>query len=327
MSLHIIQPGLLASLQDSGRPYQQEFGIGRSGALDPLAYQLALRLLQNSPATAAIELFGGPFSLVSSTACWFAITGAEVDAELWQPQQLQRLHSGWRYFMPAGARLQVHGLRRGRCCYLSFSGGIVAEQLLGSGSTDLAAGFGGWRGRALQAQTRLELLEGQDFHKSLGVRQWQNDGVVRVLPGPEFAALSPASQLAFCNQAWQVSAQSNRMAARLTLAPGSARPAQTPSTAPHLQLNQVKEMLSHAVFPGVVQLPPNGLPIVLLADAQCTGGYPRIANVIRADLWKVAQSWPGQTLHFQVTERDLAARAWQQQQDWLRQIETSLHFA
>lgn len=321
MSISIQQSGLLASVQDLGRPLQQAYGIGSAGALDPLAHQLAQILVANPVHAAGIELFAGPFRLQTEQACWLGISGAEIDGEICLAETRQPVISGWRYALPAGAQLQIHGLKRGRCCYLSFSGGIAVPTVLGSRSTDFAAQFGGWLGQALQAGARLPLGLQNDslIRQTTGVRQPVNDGLIRLLPGPEWSQLKPESQRALLRQAWPVSAQSNRMGLRLN--PG--QPGQTP-----LQLISPIELLSHAVFPGVMQLPAQGWPIILLADAQCTGGYPRIATVIQADLWKLAQSCPGQVLHFQLCDLAQAQHAALEQQNWLKQIRYNLqHFS
>ncbi len=316
MSICIQQAGLLASIQDTGRPLQQEYGIGSAGALDTLAHQLAQILVGNPGNAAGIELFAGPFSFTAEQACWIGLSGAQIDGEIIQAGQTQPIHSGWRYPLAAGASLRIRGLRQGRCCYLSFRGGLDLPLLRGSRSTDLAAGFGGWHGQALQTGSRITLLQSDaaPLLHSTGVRQLENDGVVRILTGPEWSELSLQSQLSLVRQGWQVSPQSNRMALRLR--PGAATPP--------LTLQRKLEMLSHAVFPGVIQLPPNGAPIVLLADAQSTGGYPRLATVIRADLWKLAQLCPGQSVYFQRCELAEAASAWQAQQSWLEQIQRNL---
>ena len=189
--------------------------------------------------------------------------------------------------------------------YLCVDGGIDVPLVLGARATDLKAGYGGHHGRALQAGDRLpQGTPGRPLPR-LGVQQRPWQPLLRAIPGTEYHEFDAASRQAFWQQPWTVSPHSNRMGYRLQ---GAA-----------LQRNHGAELLSHAVLPGVVQVPPSGQPIVLLADAQTTGGYPRIASVIDADLWLLAQARPGSRLQF--VECDLAtARAAREhwQRDWRR---------
>ncbi|HCW47364.1 MAG TPA: hypothetical protein DGH25_08300, partial [Erwiniaceae bacterium] len=145
--------------------------------------------------------------------------------------------------------------------YLAINGGFAVESLLGSCSTDLNAAFGGWQGRRLQDGDVLPLAAPtRDFSKKAGVRQLLWGNRLRALPGPEYHEFSRESQEAFWRVSWRLDPQSNRMGYRL-----QGRP---------LARDSRRELLSHGLLPGVIQVPHNGQPIVLMADAQTTGGYP-----------------------------------------------------
>lgn len=288
--LEILRPGIQTTVQDLGRTGYRHLGIAQAGALDAPALILANRLLHNSAGAAGLELVAGKIELRFQRASWFALCGADFEATL----DGQALSTGWCAPAKAGQILRLRGPRSGMRAYLAIDGGIAVPEVLGSRSTDLQAHFGGWQGRALLAGDRLPLGPAQACGRRLGALQRIWSPEVRALPGPEYAQFGSAAQHSFWNQAWSVSTQSNRMGYRLQGNP--------------LLRTVNADLASHAVLPGVVQVPPNGQPIVLLADAQTTGGYPRIAVVIEADLWKFAQAPSGQKFCF--VETDLAgARA------------------
>lgn len=307
--LIVHQPGLLTTVQDLGRQGWRQSGVGQSGALDYPALVLANLLAGNPPHSAVLEITLGQAEFSVSQDGWFAVTGADCHATL----DGQPVWPGWRLPIKAGARLKFGAPRHGMRGYLAIAGGIDLPTELGSRSTHLNAGFGGLAGRALQAQDTLPLgVPSRRLTRSLGIRLPAIHPVVRALPGPEYTSFTPAAQAAFWSTAWQVSSQSNRMGSRLQ------GPVLTRST-PH-------ELLSHGVLPGVVQVPPNGQPILLLADAQTTGGYPRIACVIETDLHQLAQCRFGSALHFSQCTLEEAWQARQQLQQQLRQLAWRLDY-
>lgn len=293
--LEIIRPGGQTTVQDLGRHGLRHLGIAQNGALDAPALMLGNRLLGNTANLAALEVVLGPVEIRFGRDGWFALTGADFNATL----DGEPVWSGWRLPCRRGQRLRLNGCNSGMRAYLCVDGGIDVPEVLGARATDLKAGYGGFAGRALQAGDQLPQGTAVPLNKRLGarLRSWQP--LIRALPGPEYRQFDASSQQAFWQQEWTVSSQSNRMGYRLQGAP--------------LVREQGAELLSHAVLPGVVQLPPGGQPIVLLADAQTTGGYPRIASVIEADLWLLAQARPGNKLRF--VECDLAT-AWAARADW-----------
>lgn len=278
--LDILRPGVQTSVQDRGRRGLRHLGIAQAGALDMPALYRANCLLGNDPDAAGLEITLGPVSLRFGRDTWLALSGAHFHPEL----DGRPIHTGQRVFARAGQTLMLSGCQYGMRTYLALDGGIDAPLTLGARATDLQAGFGGVHGRALEAGDRLPLGAPRALGDGPGCRSPDWTPHVRALPGPDYASFSPSAQAAFWQRQWTVTSSSNRMGMRLRGTPLTRR-------------NTI-ELLSHAVFPGVVQVPPDGQPIILLADAQTTGGYPCLATVIQADLWKLAQARPGAHLHF-----------------------------
>jgi len=305
--LEILRAGIQTTVQDQGRTGFRHLGVAQAGALDAPAMWLANRLVNNVGTAAGLEVVAGPVEIRFLRDAWFALCGANFDATL----DDQALFCGWRYRVKKGQKLRLFGPKSGMRTYLAVDGGIEVPVVMGSRSTDVRAGFGGHAGRPICNGDRLPLGETYALKNKLGTPQRQWTPEVRVLRGPEFEQFDEHSQQNFFKHAWTVSAQSNRMGYRLQ---GAA-----------LQRNDKTELLSHGVMPGVVQVPPNGQPIVLLADSQTTGGYPRIAVVIAADLWKLAQAQPGRQFCFVETSQEGAKAARLQWQHELYRFEWSLY--
>jgi len=305
--LTIIRSGMSASIQDAGRNGWRQSGIGQSGALDLPAMSTANLLAGNDPLSAVIEVTLGQFCCQFERDGWFALTGAGCHAEL----EGKAVWTGWRLPVKKGQRLTLATPVRGMRSYLAINGGFAITPVLGSASTDLKAGFGGFGGRALQEGDRIPLNAAtRHFTQPAGVRQLLWGNRIRALPGPEYHEFSHESQEAFWRVSWTLNPQSNRMGYRL-----QGRP---------LNREIPRELLSHGTLPGVVQVPPNGQPIVLMSDAQTTGGYPRIACVIEADLYHLAQIRLGEPIHFVHCSLQEALEAKRQQQHVLNQISWGL---
>lgn len=307
--LKIIHAGLHTSVQDGGRHKLRHLGISQSGALDAPALNIANLLVGNDINEAGLEITLGKFSATFTSPCWIAVTGADCHAEL----DGKPVWTGWRSAVKAGQTLTMRMPRRGMRSYLAISGGLALPEVLGSRSTDLKAGFGGYEGRPLQDGDNIPLKKSafRRPRKVVGIKQLLFGNRVRVLPGPEFQEFSEEAREVFWRTGWQLSPQSNRMGYRL----------QGPSLARTTQ----RELFSHGLMPGVIQVPHSGHPIVLLADAQTTGGYPRIACVIEADLYNLAQIRLGEPIHFIPCTLDDALRAAQEQRRYLEQLAWRLH--
>lgn len=303
--IEILRPGVQTTVQDQGRFGYRHLGVAQSGGLDAPALMLANRLVTNPAHDAVLEIVVGPLEIRFHRETWFAICGADFSATL----DGKTVHAAWRMRAGAGQVLRLNAPKNGTGCraYLACDGGMVVEEVMGSRSTDIQGRFGGHHGRALKRGDKLALGAARLCNKPLGALQPVWTPEVRVVPGPEFELFGAAALHSFWTQSWLVSNQSNRMGYRLQ---GTAL---LRESAPGLQA----DLPSHAVVPGVVQVPPNGQPIVLLADSGATGGYPRIAVVIEADLWKLAQAPIGARFCFVETDlagAQLAKKRWQQEQ-------------
>jgi antagonist of KipI len=315
MSAEFLAPGLLTSVQDGGRHGSRALGVRLGGAADTYSLRIANLLVGNDPGAAALEItLNGP-TLRLQRAATIALCGATIDAHadgIALP--------GWRPIaLPAGCTLTFGTCRRGARAYLAFDGGIDVPVVLGSRSTDLRGGFGGHEGRCLRAGDLLALGASTvpvTATAAPRIASWWIDAgsdldfadsiAVRVLPGSD--AMQPVDALHM--QDYAIDAASDRQGLRLR---GTA-----------LQLADAHERISEPVVPGTVQLPPDGQPIVLLADAQTVGGYPRIGHVIAADLPRLAQRRAGQHLRFIPIDQAEAQRANAAQQTRLARIAVAI---
>lgn len=291
-------PGALTTVQDPGRDGWRHLGVARTGALDPDQAALANRLVGNPAGAAVLELtVAGPTVSLPAPAR-IALCGA--DAEMRFEDTAGRTHAipvGRRVDLPAG-RLRVGALRGGPRAWLAVAGGIATAPVLGSRSTDLRGGFGGFDGRALRAGDALPIgaHDAGDVDTPVFAAHWfaldaheARTAPIRYVP----STLDIAAALA--GHAWTVDPRSDRQGLRCAgeaLSSAMAMP----------------ERISAPVAPGTIQLPPDGRPIVLLADAQTVGGYPRLGHVIAADLPRLAQRRPGDALRFVAIDA-AAARA------------------
>ncbi|MFU2148522.1 allophanate hydrolase subunit 2 family protein [Hafnia paralvei] len=305
--LNIIRAGLQTTVQDQGRNGLRGQGVSLGGALDAPALYAANLLVGNRGTDAGLEVTLGECTVEFTRDGWMALTGAGCDAYL----DKQRIWTGWNYPVRAGQRLVLHRPKRGMRSYLAVSGGIDVPKVLGSRSTDLTGGFGGLDGRKLKDGDVLPLGEVRRVpQKSQGIKQLLFNNYIRVLPGPEYQEFSPEEQAFFWRTPWHLSPQSNRMGYRLN---GHS-----------LRRSSSREMFAHGLLPGVIQVPHGGQPIVLMADAQTTGGYPRIACVIEADLYHLAQIRLGEPIHFIRCTLAEAQQAYKEQKIYLRQLERGL---
>ena len=304
MSLRIAKPGFLTTIQDGGRWGLQHLGVVPCGAMDRVALALANALVGNRSDSAVLEVtLLGPQIEFEHDAL-VALCGAEFDASAGDAD----LPRDRPVFVPAGTEVSLRRATRGTRAYLAIAGGIGVEPLLGSRSTYLPARFGGLEGRALRAGDVLPLAAdsaqvARERYARLAARASNRGGlqsvrwsvpaltlpehepvVLHAMPGRHHEDFDADSQRAFFDASWRISPDSNRMGYRLA-GPVLARP-------------RGGEILSEPTCLGTVQVPANGVPIVLMADHQTTGGYPKIAEVAGADVPRLAQLAPGGTVRF-----------------------------
>ncbi len=308
-----LRPGILTTVQDLGRPNYRSYGVAMCGAIDPLALVVANRMVGNSDDAAALEITLGNCAFRFESATHFALAGADTDARL----DSEPVAPWSAASAKAGQVLELSVPRSGMRTILALNGGIDVPNALGSRSTDLAAGFGGHQGRQLKSGDRLALGEPHNDVAQERFRvkppQWEFDShVIGALRGPEYDSFSAEARRALWNDEWIVSPESNRMG-YLLKGPVLDRVS-----------GQGGMELSHGVLPGVIQVPPSGEPIVLLNDAQTTGGYPKIAVVIAADLRKFADMALGGRLRFREYTAAEAAEAKRNVERYLMEVTAAI---
>jgi len=296
-SISIIDPGLLTTVQDSGRWGHQSSGVPVCGAMDWVAYRTANALVGNAPGAAVLEAtLAGP-KLRFEQRTTFAVAGADLGATL----DGARVPHCAAVACPAGGVLRFANRVFGARAYVAMDGGIDVPRVLESRSTHVLTRMGGWNGRALMQGDRLGLggsgpVVGRRRPTPEATAYVRGGGArVRVIPGPQIEHFPPEALDALERTRFIVSSQSSRMGYRL-------QGGQIPRLADH-------EMISDAAFVGAIQVPSSGEPILLMADRQTTGGYPQLAVVISADVPLVAQLAPGDWIEFRVCSRGEALSA------------------
>lgn len=306
--LEVVKPGAFSTIQDAGRYGFQRYGVIVSGVMDEVAFRMGNALLQQHNA-AAIEmtLIGGTYRFHVATT--IALTGGQSQARL--NGQACPLYCA--IAVKAGDVLTIGAIQQGVRQYLHVAGGIQVPVVMNSRSTYSKAGIGGFEGRALQAGDRLPIKSCQKQFVSRHIQpaSFYLDAPIRIIVGTEWTRLGVPIQQAFLQTAYTISLQADRMGYRLL-------PKQP------IVVEQPFQLLSEAVSFGTVQLPPNGEPIVLMADRQTTGGYPKIAQVIAADLPRLAQLAPQMPITFEVVTLEQAEALWIAQQQQLRLFELLL---
>jgi biotin-dependent carboxylase-like uncharacterized protein len=286
---HVLEGGLQTALQDDGRPGLLALGVPHSGALDALSYRLANRLAGNPPGTAALELRSpGPALRLDADGARVALTGTSAGLIVERDGSVQEWPSWRAVDLRQGDVVRVVPFADTAIAYLAGTGGFDVPESFGSRSTFLRGGFGGFEGRALRTGDELPLIEGArpDIPCLTLLRPpaFVASPVLRALPGPQADHFTPAALDAFFSKEFTVSRDLDRMGMRLE--------------GPDLEHKGSADIVSDATVPGAVQIPGSSQPILLLNDCQTTGGYPKIAVVIFADLPSAGRLLPGAEIHF-----------------------------
>ncbi len=297
MSIFVKKSGILTTLQDLGRKGFRRFGINPNGAMDTQAARLINILLGNDETEAVFEMhFPAPVFEFEEAAV-IALGGADFNAKIndkpienWRPVHVKKGNV-------LGFSKKNFGIR----AYLAVKGGLAIEKWLGSFSTNLRAEIGGFEGRALRKNDRIFFKSEvrspkSEVHykisSSLTSNYNESPAKIHVVAGAEFQMLTALSELNFLKQEFAISPNSDRMGFRLRGEP--------------LYLLDKIELISSAVNFGTIQLLPDGQMIVLMADHQTSGGYPRIANVISTDLPLLAQLSPNENVGFKLISQEAA---------------------
>lgn len=326
VTLRIAGAGLQTTVQDLGRPAHLHAGVPGGGAMDRLALRAANLLVGNDERDAGLEAaLIGP-TIVFETAALFALGGADLGAAL----NGEPIHTWSPVAAAAGSTLRFGQPLLGCRTYIAIAGGIEVPPVFGSRSTYIRGGFGGLEGRALRAgdtlscgaasPTSVNIARSIAEGTTTGIGGWSlgatlrpryaADAVVRVIEGAHTNLLTATAREALFGGRFRVSSSSDRMGYRLE---GDA-----------LTLREPTELLSEAVAFGTIQLPPGGAPIILMADRQTTGGYPRIGEVASVDLPLVAQLRPGDSLRFHEISLDEAQRQYLRQEAELSQARAGI---
>lgn len=295
MALHIIKAGIQDSVQDFGRQGYRHLGINPGGSMDSFSAQVANALVGNSLNEAVIELHFPASSFFFNASALIAIGGADFSARLnEQPVEPNR-----PLIVHAGAILHFAQVQTGTIAYLTIRGGLNIEPWLDSYSTNLKANIGGWNGKALQKGDQIGFKDQVSFTSSeftqlpfVATQFRPVKDALFLLPGNEYEWLSTDAKQQLTAQLFKITNQSDRMGFRLNGLP--------------LEKNRIGELISSGVVPGTIQLLPDGQLIVLMADHQTTGGYPRVAHIISAHQGILAQKKPGDNIRFEITDQSTA---------------------
>jgi biotin-dependent carboxylase-like uncharacterized protein len=291
-ALHILTPGLLTTVQDLGRVGHQHLGIPVGGALDPVSLRAANALVGNGADVGALEVaYIGPTFAVEADDVRLAFVGAQAVIEIFPNTSAvsgKRVECMRSIRVQRGAVIRIGSLSGGSVLYAAVEGGFDIMSVLGSVSTYIRGGFGGWQGRALVAGDQLPLhrmsasernecrIEGLDLNPPKRIR---------AIAGPQSDYFSEQQIATFFEREYIVGARSDRMGVRLN--------------GPRIEHMRGFNIISDGIAPGSIQVPGDGQPIVLLADRQTTGGYPKIATVISADLPALGRLAIGTKLAFE----------------------------
>lgn len=277
MTFTVLDAGALTTLQDLGRTGFAHLGVPRAGALDAPAAALANRLVGNGPGAAVLETTMSGCALLSALPAWVAVTGAPCAVTV----DGRRVAFGAAVRVPAGATVRIGAAASGVRSYVAVAGGFDVSPVLGSRSTDTLAGVGPG---VVVAGRELPVGAAGEPRALDTPRPPRADGLLRLLPGPRADWFAQDPVLALSRSAYTVSAASNRIGMRLT--------------GPALERTRAGELASEGMVLGAVQVPPDGLPVIFLADHPVTGGYPVVAVVHPDDLWQCAQLRPGEPVRF-----------------------------
>lgn len=298
MTVRIEKPGLLSSFQDKGRWGFQHLGVSVTGAMDMQSHRLANLIVGNEQDFATLEItLMGP-TIVFESACCICLTGADMDARC----DDRRVVPYRPIVVQAGQTLRLGTARSGVRAYLAVYGGWDIPLVMGSQSTYLRARLGGWNGRALQKGDQIALCralpDSPGLLEKLAEDLWNQSiylpsaigqltgkkSVIRIIRSNQWTEFTPESCASLLATEWRISTDSERMGYRLE--------------GPALKMVQPRQMISEGASFGTIQIPGAGQPIILMADRQTSGGYPKIATVASVDLPILAQKKPGDRIRF-----------------------------
>lgn len=289
--------GFGASIQDKGRFGYREYGLPSAGVMDEYSYIVANWLVRNTPGEAVIESIFHGLEIEFLSPAVFSITGGEAEVVLGN----KRIECWKAVRASKGDRLRIDKLTSGMRNYLAISGGFRIDPVLGSMSTYIPAGLGGYRGRMLEKNDIIPLYPSvlsvlkKRSAPAGSIPSFPDKMVLRVTEGVNFDMFPEKIRNSLLGRDFSVSPQSNRMGIRLE------------GNDPGVILG--KQILSYAVHPGTIQVPPDGKPIIMGSDCQTVGGYPQFANIIQADMYKLGQIRAGTEVKLKLAGKEEASEA------------------
>ena len=303
-ALEVIVPGPHTTVQDSGRIGYQDIGVPVSGPLDRISFRLANALVGNPPGTPALEmLLRGPTLRVVADSVRLALVGCSAGMEI-RSSTSRIIPAGQSARLAKGDVVRIGLLGDSVCAYLAIEGGLDVATVLGSASTYVRGALGGFQGRRLQKGDSLPLKLGAvdtrgefALHRPLDLALDQS---IRVVLGPQVDYFTDDAVATLLSSDYVVSPQADRMGFRLD--------------GPTLAHAKGYNIISDGIVPGSIQVPGSGRPIILMVDNQTTGGYPKIATVISADIPVVGRRRPGRSIRFTAVDVHEAERLRREQE-------------
>lgn len=287
MSIQIISPGALTTVQDYGRIGYGEIGFSPSGAVDSKAMEIANCLVGNEMGEAVLEctLFGPTIHFTKDTV--IAITGADMKPKV----KDMEISMNTAVALKAGEDLVLAFAAKGCRSYIAFAGGLGIKECLGSKSTDIKCAIGGFNGRALKANDEIQFVKSISILPNMEKRTYTHSDsedspkLIRVVMGPQDDYFTSEGIHTFETGSYCITNDSNRMACKLS--------------GPMIAGKQSMDIISDGISLGSIQVSSNGQPIIMLSDRQTTGGYAKIGTVISTDIPRIAQCKPGDKIRFQ----------------------------
>ena len=284
----VLKPGQLTSVQDLGRTGYRAFGMPVAGVMDRYAYNISNILVGNKTGAAVLEmtLVGGLFKFHSEA--YLAVCGADMRGRL----NGKEIRNWSAFHVPANSELSFEYASCGCRGYLAFYGGISVPVVLGSRSTYARAKIGGYEGRSLKAGDILEtgsidaVPRGNKYLSQLSIPVYNNEVRLRVIPGPQDDMFTETGLTTFFSSGYTVSSRNDRMGYHFE--------------GPRVQHKEGADIISDSLCQGAIQIPGNGMPIIMMADCQTTGGYAKLGTVIGPDLSKLAQAKRGDKINFEL---------------------------